>query len=61
MCCASCYEWEAKKGGGQGELVSENALIPSGMPEAHHGKGAAFSAGHNVTLFMTMPLIDYSQ
>ena len=51
MCWASYYEWEAKKGGVRGGLVSENALMPLGMPEAHHGKVAAFSCGalcHNV-------------
>ena len=51
MCCASCYEGEARKGGGQGGLVSENALVPSGMPEAHHNKGQLFPVGHYVTLF----------
>ena len=39
-----------------GGLVSENALVPSGMPEAHHGKGAAFSYGALCTMLMAIPL-----
>jgi len=45
VCCASCYEGEEKKGRGQRDLVSKNALVPSSMPEAHDGKGVAFSCG----------------
>ena len=41
---ASCYEGEAKEGGSQGGLASENVLVPSGMPETHHIWGQ-FSCG----------------